>query len=68
MKKYVIITGRLGLTKQYDTIAEAQSAITTIGQLGRLHYIIDGEVYTSVEIWETEAYLKFMGIKHEKHT
>lgn len=68
MKKYVIITGRTGLTKQYDTMEEAQAEITTIGQVGRLHHILDGEVYTSLEIWETEAYLKFMGIKHEKHT
>lgn len=67
MKKYVIITGRTGLTKQYDTMEEAQAEITTIGQVGRLHHILDGEVYTSLEIWETEAYLKFMGIKHENY-
>lgn len=67
MKKYVIITGRTGLTKQYDTMEEAQAVITTIGQVGRLHHILDGEVYTSLEIWETEAYLKFMGIKHENY-
>jgi len=60
MKKYVIITGRTGLSKQYDTMEEAQAVITTIGQVGRLHYILDGEVYTSLEIWETEAYLKFL--------
>ena len=67
MKKYVIITGRTGLTKQYDTMEEAQAEITTIGQVGRLHHILNGEVYTSLEIWETEAYLKFMGIKHENY-